>query len=158
MSTTTDRRPDHDEDFAAWAFDQARRLRELSRLRPNEPLDWDLLAEEIEDMGKGEQRAAEAYLKLILVHLLKLEFASDIVAHGHWRKEVTAFRRNFRRRATPTIGARPQDELGAIYEVAHAETIAALWQDGELEDRLPPACPYRWEQVTGDWLPDRAAG
>jgi hypothetical protein len=158
MATTTRQRPTHDEDLAAWALDQARRLRELARMRPNEPLDWELLADEIEDMGKGEQRAAEAFVKLILAHLLKLEFARDATAVHHRRKELQAFRSNYRRRATPSIHARLQAELPAIYEVARAETIAALWQDADLEDRVPCACPYRWEQVTGDWLPERLTG
>jgi hypothetical protein len=82
MAITTRQRATHDEDLPAWELDQARRLRELARLRPNEPLDRELLADVIADMGRGEQRAAEALAKLILVRLLQLEFARDAPRAG----------------------------------------------------------------------------
>lgn len=88
-------------------------------------------------MGRSEQPAAEALVKLIVVHLLKLQFAADGSARGHWRKPVRALRGNFRRRTTSSVTARLRGELDAIYEVARPETIAALWQDPELENRLP---------------------
>ncbi|HET6470056.1 MAG TPA: DUF29 domain-containing protein [Geminicoccaceae bacterium] len=156
MTTRTLGRPSHDTDFPAWAFDQACRLRELARSRSNEPIDWELLADEVEDMGRSELRAAEAFLRLALVHLLKLEFARDASPRQHWRKELHAFRSNFRHRTTPSVAARLERELDAVYDVARAEAIAAEWQDPELEDRLPRSCPYRFEQVTGEWLPGRA--
>jgi hypothetical protein len=149
-------RPTRDHDFAAWAFDQARRLRELAQLRPNEAIDWELLADEVEDMGRSEQRTAEAFLKLVLVHLIKLDFARAGPPQAHWRKELQAMRCNLLRRATPSVLTRLRAELEAIYDVARVEAIAALWDDPELEERTPGTCPYDWDQVIGDWLPERS--
>ena len=106
----------------------------------------------IEDLNR-EQRGAEAFLKLVLAHLLKLEFARAKGPRRHWEKEIRAFRRNFWRRTTPSVTVRLKAELDAVYDIARAEAVAALWQDAELEDRLPRDCPYDWEQVTGEWLP-----
>lgn len=157
MTTQELSRPRHDRDFYAWALDQARRLRELARLRPNEPIDWELLADEVEDMGKSAQRAAESFLKLAIGHLLKIDHAADAASLRHWAKELNAFRKNLRRALSDALEAKLRRELPEIYEVARAEAIATMPLDPELEARTPDTCPYTWEQITGDWLPERFA-
>lgn len=49
MATRLKSRPSYDDDFDAWTQDQAKHLRAQGRLRQNEPLDWKLLAEEVQD-------------------------------------------------------------------------------------------------------------
>lgn len=55
------------DDYAAWAFDQAKRLRALK----SNDLDIENLAEEIESLGKGEVNKLESLLSLIMLHMLK---------------------------------------------------------------------------------------
>lgn len=155
--TATLDRPHHDEDLHAWALDQAARLRELAKQRPNEPVDWDLLAEEIELMAGSERRACQAFLEHIIAHLLKIEYARDPEPIPHWCSEVRAFRRNLARTVTPTIASRLRADLPEHHAAAVEDAEAAMRRDPTFLGRAPRACPYSFEQVTGTWLPERAA-
>ena len=67
-----DRRPFDDlyeQDFYAWSREQANALR-----RRGSGLDYDRLAEEVEDMGSAQRDAVESLCLQVLVHLIKLEF------------------------------------------------------------------------------------
>ncbi|WP_230839566.1 DUF29 domain-containing protein [Gloeobacter morelensis] len=66
MDTETRKRAGYDEDFHAWAFEQATLLRE-GRL---DKLDLENLAEELESLGRFERRALESRLEVLIVHLL----------------------------------------------------------------------------------------
>jgi ketopantoate reductase len=46
----------------------------LIRDRNYEQLDWDNLLEELESMGKNEQRELESRLIVLLMHLLKFQY------------------------------------------------------------------------------------
>lgn len=150
-------RPRHDEDLHAWALDQATRLRDLAKQRPNEPIDWDLLAEEIELMVGSERRACQAFLEHVIAHLLKIEYARDPEPIPHWCREVRAFRRNLDRASTPTIAGRLKANLAEHYAAAVEDAEAALHRDPTFLGRAPRTCPYSFEQIVGSWLPERAA-
>jgi hypothetical protein len=59
-----------DDDFAGWLVDQASALRE----RRTFSLDWDNLAEELEDKYAQLEKDLESDLRIVLEHLLKLQF------------------------------------------------------------------------------------
>jgi Domain of unknown function DUF29 len=59
-----------DDDCYAWSLEQAALLRE----RTLAEADLDLIAEEIESMGKTEKRELISRLTVLLVHLLKWRF------------------------------------------------------------------------------------
>ena len=63
----------YDEDFYAWTQQQA----ELLRHGPaaSNRLDYDLIAEEIEDLGKSELHACQSLCEHIIEHLLKIEYS-----------------------------------------------------------------------------------
>lgn len=63
----------HDRDFYAWTKEQAKALRAAAEARVNLPVDWELLAEEIEDLGKAERDAVRSQVVRVLEHLMKLE-------------------------------------------------------------------------------------
>ena len=63
----------HDEDFYAWTQAQAEELRRLAASRPNLPLDLELIAEEIQDLGKSERDAVLSLTQRIIEHLLLIE-------------------------------------------------------------------------------------
>ena len=83
-----DSRIGYDDDFYAWTQEQARLLREAARERLNTPIDWDHVAEEIEDMGRNDRRAINSHLARIIEHLLKLEFSPASDPRSGWRKSV----------------------------------------------------------------------
>jgi hypothetical protein len=63
----------YEKDFIRWTEQQSNALREASRFPTNLPLDWENLAEEIESLGRSQQRELRSRLMAILEHLLKLE-------------------------------------------------------------------------------------
>jgi len=76
MSTvkTAPRAAGYDRDFHDWAESQARALRG----RQSTALDWDNLAEEIESLGRSDQREVTSRLTTLLVHLLKWRYQPDL--------------------------------------------------------------------------------
>jgi hypothetical protein len=143
----------YDEDFYAWTQEQAELLR---RARPGDNrLDIELIAEEIEDLGKSELHAAQSLCEHIIEHLLKLEFSGLHEPAGHWRHEITEWRLQLERKLTRSIAAKL--ELDARYRSAirllrYFEAAAP-----GLMSRVPAKCPYSFDQIVGagdeDWFP-----
>src|SRR3954452_18038768 len=91
----------YDEDFYAWTQEQAELLR---RVRPGDNrLDTELIAEEIEDLGKSELRACQSLCEHIIEHLLKIEYSGLTEPADHWRDEVVEWRVQFERKQTRSI-------------------------------------------------------
>jgi hypothetical protein len=57
----------YERDYYSWTDVQVRALRE----RKIAQLDWENLAEEVEDFGKAERHRLESHLESLLMHLLK---------------------------------------------------------------------------------------
>lgn len=152
--------PSHDNDFYAWSAAQAELLREMSRTRPNAPLDWDHLAEEIEDLGREMLRRAESCVVRILEHLLKLARSPADRPRFGWMHSIAAARRTLDRSLTPTIEARLRDRMDALYADARREAGLALREQGEhaAADALPELNPFVFEDVrTQDRYPGGSA-
>jgi hypothetical protein len=144
----------YEDDFYGWTQEQAAVLRSM-RLADNR-LDRDHLAEEIEDLGNERRFACESWCERIIAHLLKLEFSGLIEPMRHWKQEVRAFRIDLRRRLTPALRARLQEDWPARYRVAR-QTLRDFEEDlPGFAERLPGECPYSFAQVAGEpeeWWP-----
>jgi len=142
----------YDSDGVAWAETQAAALRR--RQAGHNLLDYDNLAEEIEDVGKSITGACRSYLAVIVEHLLKLEFLVQPDDYNGWRRSVRAARYSLRDELTPTLRQRLPDEVAEI-----AARQAALLAEGALiEDASAVLAAlgggYSWEQLTDvDWYP-----
>ena len=145
----------YDLDGVAWAEQQAEALRR--RAMPGE-LDWDNLAEEIEDVGKGIARACRSCIDRIIEHLLKLEFAPRLERERNrrgWRASVLKHRDLLEQELTPTLRRRLPDDLSNAY----ARQLRHLIQEGLLDDRevaeARARVPYTWTEITDeDWWPE----
>jgi hypothetical protein len=109
---------DYETDLAAWAISQADALR---RRNANE-LDWQHLAEEIEDLASRYRDEIESRLIVILEHLLKLAYISDPDPHRGWQNTVAEQRRRIARviRKNPSLRDFPASVLAEAYEDARA--------------------------------------
>jgi hypothetical protein len=138
----------YEHDYYAWIQDQVRVLRE----RRVEDVDWDNVAEEIEDLGKSERQGVESQLARLLEHLLKLQYArgtfSDYNARG-WRVSVKGARFAIQKllRESPSLRPRLPEMLLDAY---HAGRIEALREPALSEDILPEKSPWAVEQVMDD--------
>ena len=65
----------YDRDYYAWVQDQVDALRQ-HRI---EDVDWENVAEEIEDLGKSQRHSVESQMVRLLEHLLKLQYAGGTI-------------------------------------------------------------------------------
>ena len=143
----------YEDDFYAWAQEQA----ELLRRGPAgaNRLDYDLIAEEIEDLGRSELNAAQSLCEHIIEHFLKLEFSGLDEPANHWRDEVVERRTQLDKKLTPTITAKL--DLPDRYRVALRLVRRLDREVPGLMQRIPAECPYSLEQILGsggeDWFP-----
>ncbi len=141
----------YDEDIVAWAREQARQLR-AGRF---ELLDLEHLAEEIEDVGRSEQRELASRMAILLAHLLKWQYQPERRG-ASWEVKINGQRDRILHRLekTPSLKAVLNDP----------EWWADAWFDARLEatketgieiQRFPATCPWTVEQVLGEgWLPE----
>ncbi|HTT81090.1 MAG TPA: DUF29 domain-containing protein [Stellaceae bacterium] len=144
----------YEDDFYAWTQEQAELLRRLPAV--SNRLDSLLLAEEIEDLGRGELHAAESLCEYIIEHLLKLEFSGIDEPSNHWRREIVEWRLQLERKLTRTIIAKL--DLADRYRLA-LRLLRYFDNDAPgLMARVPAECPYSLDQILGgsgdeDWFP-----
>jgi hypothetical protein len=151
----------YDEDFLRWTEEQAAALRRAKG--SNLPLDWENLAEEIEDLGKSVRRELISQIRRILRHLLKLEASPGAGPRAGWRASIHEARAeidmlleenpSLRRevdaiieKQLPAAGRLAADDLSR-----HGEAVAAV--EKKVKER-----GYTAAQVLGDWLPSHERG
>ena len=147
----------YEQDFFAWTQLQARELRRFGRTRPNLPLDFEHLAEEVADLGKEQRNALRSWSVRIIEHLLLLEHSPAETPRRGWIDEIVGFRDEIEARLTPTLRRDLARQLPRLYERARHRLARKLELYGEAGDvpSLPERCPYTFEQVLGDWWPGR---
>lgn len=137
MSTT------YDKDVVAWAQEQA----QLLRSGQFADLDIEHIADEIESVGKSEQRELASRMAVLLAHLLKREFQPDHRGSG-WEVTIHTHRKIIERRIrkSPSLKAAMSD----------ADWWADAWDDaveaasketGMAYTDFPEVCPWSQEQV-----------
>src|ERR1041385_9160869 len=94
----------YDEDFYAWTQEQAELLRRGSTAANR--LDFDLIAEEIEDLGKSELHTVQSLCEHIIEHFLKMEFSGREKPVQHWRREIVEWRLQIEKKSTRSIVAK----------------------------------------------------
>ncbi len=133
----------YDTDFVGWTEQQAAALRRLGPAVSN-ALDLDHLIEEIESLGRSERCAAESFIALIMVHLIKIAHGPE-PPRAHWRHEVGTFRINLIRCLDP--GMRSRLVLQVHWTDAVKTALSDL-NDIDPPPLLPEACPYTLDELT----------
>jgi hypothetical protein len=142
----------YEEDVIAWSSEQAALLRagKLSAI------DIRHIAEEIEDVGKSEQRELSSRMALLLSHLLKWAFQPERRG-ASWETTIHTQRNSIERRVrkTPSLTASLSD----------ADWWADAWDDaveaasketGMSYTEFPAACPWSTDEVLDHgFLPER---
>jgi uncharacterized protein DUF29 len=146
----------YEADFYAWTQRQAELLRRLPEV--SNELDIEHIAEEIEDLGRSDLRAALSFCERIIEHFLKLEYSGLTEPAEHWRDEVVEWRLQLEKILTRSIEAKL--DLPDRYRAA-LRLVRRLERDVPgLVRRLPAQCPYGLEQILSsggeDWFPDPA--
>ena len=139
---------DYDTDILTWSERQAALLRRRAagELINEAELDWSNIAEEIEDVGSNRLHAVEALLVQALRHMLKAEAWPLSRDAPSWRADAIDFRRQARRRFTPSM--RQRIDVAGLY----ADALAAMPEtvDGVPPLPVPDACPVTLDELLGD--------
>jgi hypothetical protein len=141
----------YERDILSWSEHQADLLRRLARGERVNDVDWEHVVEEIEDVGLSELNAVRSYLRLMLVHLLKLQGWPDSLAADHWRREIVSFQSDAAQRFAPSM--RQRIDLASLYDRAINEL-----RDTRFDD-VPPrewttVCPVQLDELLNE---DRGA-
>ncbi len=146
-------------DLIAWSRQQAEALRAAAQGGTNKFLDWENLAEEIEDLGASQRSAAGSYIMRIIQHLVKLEYSPAADPLAGWRRTVRLARLQLEKRVgnnpslKPELGSIIADETRRGIEYA----IADMEEHGEIDEVDAQAlrrARYTHQQVLGDWFPE----
>jgi hypothetical protein len=131
----------YDTDFYAWTQDQA------ARLRAQKPanLDWQHIAQHVEELGKAELTTIEEDLVVILTQLLKVRHLHERATLG-WRTSINQGRHRIADigRRSPSLRQRPEEILPFKYTIARER---AAHDAGLLTDKLPATCPFSIRQI-----------
>jgi hypothetical protein len=139
----------YDQDFFAWANEQARLLRagKLSEA------DIGHIAEEIESMGRSEKRELVNRLSVLLMHLLKWRFQPS--ARGtSWRLTIEEQRDRLADHLldNPSLKATLDASIASGYKLA---ILGAARETGLDRAVFPVTCPWSFEQfMDADVWPD----
>ena len=132
-------------DYYGWVQDQVQAL----RARRVEDVDWENVAEEVEDLGKSERRAIESQLVRLIEHLLKLQFAPDAVVKSNareWELTIRDARLMLRRLLEQSPSLRPQ--MPEMFQFAYQRgRLVALRKTRLPDDAIPESCPWDVEEV-----------
>jgi hypothetical protein len=138
----------YENDIVAWAKEQAYLLRsgKLSAI------DIEHIAEEIEDVGKSEQRELASRMAVLLSHLLKWQYQPGRQSSS-WQRTIKEQRKAVLRRLknTPSLKVSIND----------TEWLEDAWGDADSMtihetgmDSFPEVCPWTIaNMLSEDWLP-----
>ncbi|MSP27471.1 MAG: DUF29 domain-containing protein [Methylococcales bacterium] len=143
MTTTN-----YDTDIIAWANQQAW----LIRHKQFDLLDIEHLAEEIEDVGKSEQRELASRMAVLIAHLLKWQHQPERQGSS-WQRTIKEQRKAlaFHLKNVPSLKTK----------IADAEWLDIIWSDALTIaiketglELFPETCPWAVEDILNqDWLP-----
>jgi hypothetical protein len=149
----------YDEDYLLWTQEQARLLREAAQAGMNIPLDWENLAEEIEDLGRSVRFELRNRLSTIMEHLLKLQHSPTVEPRVGWRSTI----RRTRDEIEDILNENPSLRQEVAGMVADARSRIArrvaddLSERGEI-DRARYAtienASLSEDQILSGWFPD----
>ena len=140
----------YDTDVVAWSNEQA----QLLRAGKFDQLDLEHLAEEIEDVGKSEQRELANKMSVLLAHLLKWAFQPELRASSDsWRLTI----KEQRKRIVARLAKTPSLQRS----LTDVDWLDDAWVDAVSLARketgiviFPEVCPWPMDDVlTEGWLP-----
>jgi hypothetical protein len=133
----------YDGDIIAWANEQAR----LIRAGLFEQLDIEHIAEEIEDVGKSEQRELENRMAILLAHLLKWEHQAERRGNS-WRNTIEDQRKRIARRIEKTPSVKANLEDSEWWRGIWADALdTAVKETGLLYEDFPKSQSWSFEQI-----------
>ena len=139
------------QDFYTWTQTTAA----LIRAGKWADIDAESLAEEVESLGKSQQRELASRLDVLLMHLLKWQYQPERRQTGHsWRSTIRTERRELRRLLVQNPGLQQMVIAAMADSYAEARLDAADETDMPLAT-FPQSCPWTPTQILDvDFFPE----
>jgi len=140
----------YEHDIVAWAKQQA----QFVRNEQFDLLDLEHIAEEIEDVGKSEQRELASRMAVLLCHLLK--WAYQPARRGtSWQATIRTQRDRIRYRLKKTPSLKTCLEDSEWWSDAWADARDIATNETSIPyDTFPESCPWGSEAILSDqWFP-----
>lgn len=136
-------------DIVAWAQEQARFIR-AGRF---DLLDLEHIAEEIEDVGKSEQRELANRMAVLLAHLLKWQFQPERQGSS-WRNTIRAQRKEVKYLLEEAPSLKTKLDEPRWLDMVWSKAIASASNETGL-DNWPNVMPWSMEEevLNQDWVP-----
>jgi hypothetical protein len=131
----------YDQDFYAWTHEQAALLR-AGRLSE---ADVGHIAEEIENMGKGEKRELVSCLRVLLLHLLRWQY-QPTRRGASWEGSIINIRDELddHLRDNPSL----KSQIAGPMEVAYRRAVVDATTETDLvRSTFPQSCPWSFDQI-----------
>jgi len=138
----------YQEDYSLWIEQTTQQLREQNA----DSLDWQHLAEEIEDLGKELKHKVDSYLKQLLIHLLLYQYWTEEKERCGigWRIEINNFRDELEWLfESKSLYNHFLTRIDLIYTKARRQAILETQLN---EQTFPKICPFSVEQILTDEL------
>lgn len=131
----------YEQDVVAWASEQAALLRagNLSAI------DIQHIAEEIEDVGKSEQRELASRLTVLLAHLLKWQFQPDRRSKS-WSRTIAVQRKDVAYALAEAPSLRTKFNDAAWLDLVWGKAVVLASNETGL-DTFPDTCPWQISDV-----------
>lgn len=133
----------YEQDIIAWANEQA----DLLRKKRFDLLDLEHIAEEIEDVGKSEQRELESRMAVLLAHLLKWQY-QPTHRGSSWQRTIKDQRRMvmIRIKQTPSLKNFLQDN--DWIQVAWIDAVTQAAKETGIDIiKFPETCIWSSEEI-----------
>jgi hypothetical protein len=138
----------YDTDIVAWANEQAA----LLRAREFFALDIAHIADEVEDVGKSEQRELKAHMAILLAHLLEWRFQPERRGTS-WQVTIRSQRKEVSRSLADTPSLEPNLDDPEWWDIVWGRAVDQANKETGIQD-FPFACPWTPAEVLApDFLP-----
>lgn len=150
-------KPLYDTDFFRWSQVQAEAIRAAASVRINTPvpIDWENVAEEIEDLGKSVRRELRSRLCVVIEHLIKLSSSPAVEPRRGWHETVIRERSDIEQllEENPSLERQVPELVGA--EIRRAKKRAAISLEYHQESLTRPLddLDFTPAQVLENWFP-----
>ncbi len=127
----------YEKDYYQWTIEQVKALKE----RNLDNLDWENIIEEIESLGRSDYNAVCSLLMRQIEHRLKIDYTPLEECYKKWQVEIQAFKIGIKRKISPSMKPKLQQDLEEIYQ--DAVSLVTL----EYGIDLPDQCPYSLDDL-----------
>jgi hypothetical protein len=141
--------PKYEEDFYGWAMANASLMKEGKM----SDLDIENLVEEIESMGRSENRQLRNRLAILIAHLLKWKYQPSLQGKS-WELTIWNQREQIKMllEDSPSLKSKIEEDFISAYQFASKQAVKEMML---LKSPFPQSCPYTLEQCLKDeFLPE----